>query len=80
MHSYDPAVTKLPSHRALRTSTILGNVNALEKLKIEYRLLFPADVSPEDACIERLITTARYKNVVTAKRREIWDRIRLMTA
>lgn len=33
----------------------------MEKLKIGYRLLFPADVSPEDACIERLITTLTSK-------------------
>lgn len=36
----------------------------MEKLKIEYRLLFPADVTPEDACIERLIATLASKSGV----------------
>ena len=36
----------------------------MEKLKIEYRLLFPAEVTPEDACIERLITTLTSKSGV----------------
>ncbi len=36
----------------------------MEKLKIEYRLLFPAEVTPEDACIERLIATLTSKSGV----------------
>ncbi len=35
-----------------------------EKLKIGYRLLFPSKVSPEDACIERLIKTLQSKSGV----------------
>ncbi len=33
----------------------------MQKLKIDYRLLFPASVASDDACIERLITTVESK-------------------
>lgn len=36
----------------------------MEKRKIEYRFRFPADVTPKDACIERLITTLTSKSGV----------------